>query len=71
MIVEFCKYGNLSNYLRSKRDDFLVYKVSHKLHDLYYSIFSSFWLQACQQCEQGATVFTAIKESPMRVSSSV
>ncbi|XP_061581509.1 vascular endothelial growth factor receptor kdr-like isoform X2 [Cololabis saira] len=26
MIVEFCKYGNLSNYLRSKRDDFLVYK---------------------------------------------
>lgn len=34
MIVEFCKYGNLSNYLRSKRDDFLVYKVSHKLHDL-------------------------------------
>lgn len=28
MIVEFCKYGNLSNYLRGKRDDFLVYKVS-------------------------------------------
>uniref|UniRef100_A0A8C7XR93 receptor protein-tyrosine kinase n=1 Tax=Oryzias sinensis TaxID=183150 RepID=A0A8C7XR93_9TELE len=28
MIVEFCKYGNLSNYLRSKRDDFLVYKVA-------------------------------------------
>uniref|UniRef100_A0A3Q3JFP0 receptor protein-tyrosine kinase n=1 Tax=Monopterus albus TaxID=43700 RepID=A0A3Q3JFP0_MONAL len=26
MIVEFCKYGNLSNYLRTKRDDFLVYK---------------------------------------------
>lgn len=26
MIVEFCKYGNLSNYLRSKREDFLVYK---------------------------------------------
>lgn len=26
MIVEFCKYGNLSNYLRSKRADFLVYK---------------------------------------------
>ncbi|KAK7922469.1 hypothetical protein WMY93_009371 [Mugilogobius chulae] len=26
MIVEFCKYGNLSNYLRSKRDDFVVYK---------------------------------------------
>ncbi|XP_044061818.1 vascular endothelial growth factor receptor kdr-like [Siniperca chuatsi] len=26
MIVEFCKYGNLSNYLRSKRDDFIVYK---------------------------------------------
>ncbi|XP_019935437.2 vascular endothelial growth factor receptor kdr-like isoform X1 [Paralichthys olivaceus] len=26
MIVEFCKYGNLSNYLRGKREDFLVYK---------------------------------------------
>ncbi|XP_047440846.1 vascular endothelial growth factor receptor kdr-like [Mugil cephalus] len=26
MIVEFCKYGNLSNYLRSKRDDFIVCK---------------------------------------------
>uniref|UniRef100_UPI0037E80AD7 vascular endothelial growth factor receptor kdr-like n=1 Tax=Semicossyphus pulcher TaxID=241346 RepID=UPI0037E80AD7 len=26
MIVEFCKYGNLSNYLRSKREDFIVYK---------------------------------------------
>ncbi|KAM4732924.1 LOW QUALITY PROTEIN: vascular endothelial growth factor receptor kdr-like [Anableps anableps] len=26
MIVEFCKYGNLSNYLRTKREDFLVYK---------------------------------------------
>ncbi|XP_077387767.1 vascular endothelial growth factor receptor kdr-like isoform X2 [Festucalex cinctus] len=27
MIVEFCKYGNLSNYLRGKRDDFVVYKI--------------------------------------------
>ncbi|KAG5263347.1 hypothetical protein AALO_G00263860 [Alosa alosa] len=26
IIVEFCKYGNLSNYLRSKRADFVVYK---------------------------------------------
>ncbi|KAL0974154.1 hypothetical protein UPYG_G00216370 [Umbra pygmaea] len=26
MIVEYCKYGNLSNYLRSKRADFFVYK---------------------------------------------
>lgn len=26
IIVEFCKYGNLSNYLRSKRGDFVVYK---------------------------------------------
>lgn len=32
MIVEFCKYGNLSNYLRGKRDDFIVYKVSDELH---------------------------------------
>lgn len=31
MIVEFCKYGNLSNYLRGKRDDFLVYKVSRMI----------------------------------------
>uniref|UniRef100_A0A8C9TEL1 receptor protein-tyrosine kinase n=1 Tax=Scleropages formosus TaxID=113540 RepID=A0A8C9TEL1_SCLFO len=28
VIVEYCKYGNLSNYLRSKRGDFIVYKVS-------------------------------------------
>uniref|UniRef100_A0A8C9RR54 receptor protein-tyrosine kinase n=1 Tax=Scleropages formosus TaxID=113540 RepID=A0A8C9RR54_SCLFO len=27
VIVEYCKYGNLSNYLRSKRGDFIVYKV--------------------------------------------
>uniref|UniRef100_A0AAY4E743 receptor protein-tyrosine kinase n=1 Tax=Denticeps clupeoides TaxID=299321 RepID=A0AAY4E743_9TELE len=26
IIVEFCKYGNLSNYLRSKRSDFVVCK---------------------------------------------
>uniref|UniRef100_A0A3B3SZ34 receptor protein-tyrosine kinase n=1 Tax=Paramormyrops kingsleyae TaxID=1676925 RepID=A0A3B3SZ34_9TELE len=26
IIVEYCKYGNLSNYLRSKRADFIVYK---------------------------------------------
>ncbi|XP_066571220.1 vascular endothelial growth factor receptor kdr-like isoform X2 [Amia ocellicauda] len=26
VIVEYCKYGNLSNYLRGKRSDFLVYK---------------------------------------------
>lgn len=30
MIVEFCKYGNLSNYLRGKREDFVVYKVSRE-----------------------------------------
>uniref|UniRef100_A0AAY4E811 receptor protein-tyrosine kinase n=1 Tax=Denticeps clupeoides TaxID=299321 RepID=A0AAY4E811_9TELE len=29
IIVEFCKYGNLSNYLRSKRSDFVVCKVRH------------------------------------------
>lgn len=34
MIVEFCKYGNLSNYLRGKRDDFLVYKVSLHLYNV-------------------------------------
>lgn len=42
MIVEFCKYGNLSNYLRGKRDDFLVYKVSHKPQDLETFQFSCF-----------------------------
>ncbi|KAM9470410.1 vascular endothelial growth factor receptor kdr-like [Clarias gariepinus] len=26
IIVEYCKYGNLSNFLRSKRGDFVVYK---------------------------------------------
>ncbi|XP_076877253.1 vascular endothelial growth factor receptor kdr-like [Brachyhypopomus gauderio] len=26
IIVEYCKYGNLCNYLRSKRGDFVVYK---------------------------------------------
>lgn len=34
MIVEYCKYGNLSNYLRSKRADFIVYKVNQQLHGL-------------------------------------
>ncbi|XP_069066777.1 vascular endothelial growth factor receptor kdr-like isoform X2 [Pleurodeles waltl] len=28
VIVEYCKYGNLSNYLRSKRGDFIIYKKS-------------------------------------------
>ncbi|XP_066555062.1 vascular endothelial growth factor receptor 1 isoform X2 [Amia ocellicauda] len=28
VIVEFCKYGNLSNYLKSKRDVFLLHKDS-------------------------------------------
>ncbi|XP_048459439.1 vascular endothelial growth factor receptor 3 [Rhincodon typus] len=26
VIVEYCKYGNLSNYLRSKREDFIPYR---------------------------------------------
>lgn len=45
MIVEFCKYGNLSNYLRGKRDDFLVYKVSLHLYNIVIFV-------------QGVTVFT-------------
>lgn len=28
VIVEYCKYGNLSNHLRSKRGDFVIYKVN-------------------------------------------
>lgn len=27
VIVEYCKYGNLSNYLKSKRDLFFLNKV--------------------------------------------
>uniref|UniRef100_A0A8C7UVL0 receptor protein-tyrosine kinase n=1 Tax=Oncorhynchus mykiss TaxID=8022 RepID=A0A8C7UVL0_ONCMY len=34
MIVEYCKYGNLSNYLRSKRADFIVYKVNQQLSEI-------------------------------------
>lgn len=54
MIVEFCKYGNLSNYLRSKRDDFLVYKVSLHLYDM-----NSFFLVIFVQ---GVTIFTTFLE---------
>lgn len=32
IIVEYCKYGNLSNYLRSRRGDFVVYKVSSRCY---------------------------------------
>lgn len=28
VIVEFCKYGNLSNFLRAKREAFSPYAVS-------------------------------------------
>lgn len=28
VIVEYCKYGNLSNYLRGKRGDFIICKVN-------------------------------------------
>lgn len=45
MIVEFCKYGNLSNYLRGKRDDFIVYKVSHELHDFLIILISRLFLR--------------------------
>lgn len=58
MIVEFCKYGNLSNYLRSKRDDFVVYKVSHTLYDSGTLAFTLFWLLAW--CEKGVTLLTTI-----------
>uniref|UniRef100_A0A452J0L7 Vascular endothelial growth factor receptor 3 n=1 Tax=Gopherus agassizii TaxID=38772 RepID=A0A452J0L7_9SAUR len=32
VIVEFCKYGNLSNYLRTKREGFSPYRVCSLLH---------------------------------------
>lgn len=32
VIVEFCKYGNLSNYLRTKREGFSPYRVSKLLY---------------------------------------
>ena len=31
VIVEYCKYGNLSNYLRAKREFFLPYRVGINL----------------------------------------
>nr|XP_045380934.1 vascular endothelial growth factor receptor 2 [Camelus bactrianus] len=34
VIVEFCKFGNLSTYLRSKRNEFVPYKVCHFLTQL-------------------------------------
>lgn len=30
VIVEYCKYGNLSNFLRAKREFFLPYRVTKK-----------------------------------------
>lgn len=35
VIVEFCKFGNLSTYLRSKRSEFVPYKVCHFLTQLW------------------------------------
>ena len=35
VIVEFCKFGNLSTYLRSKRNEFVPYKVCHSLPHLW------------------------------------
>lgn len=61
MIVEYCKYGNLSNYLRSKRADFIVYKVNQQLseillshqikslHDLVYLAVKTFMIQYISQ----------------------
>uniref|UniRef100_A0A6Q2XDI5 Vascular endothelial growth factor receptor 3 n=1 Tax=Esox lucius TaxID=8010 RepID=A0A6Q2XDI5_ESOLU len=31
VVVEYCKYGNLSNYLRAKREFFLPYRVRNQL----------------------------------------
>lgn len=31
VIVEYCKYGNLSNFLRAKREAFSPYAVSRRL----------------------------------------
>eukprot|EP00079_Xenopus_tropicalis_P038534 XP_017952305.1 PREDICTED: vascular endothelial growth factor receptor kdr-like [Xenopus tropicalis] len=38
VIVEYCKYGNLSNYLRSKRGDFIAYKYQEAEKALHGSI---------------------------------
>eukprot|EP00062_Callorhinchus_milii_P001162 gi/632935952/ref/XP_007891873.1/ PREDICTED: vascular endothelial growth factor receptor 1-like [Callorhinchus milii] len=32
VIVEYCKYGNLSNYLRSKRNDFILIKCQESVN---------------------------------------
>uniref|UniRef100_A0A8C4H2G5 Vascular endothelial growth factor receptor 3 n=1 Tax=Dicentrarchus labrax TaxID=13489 RepID=A0A8C4H2G5_DICLA len=34
VVVEYCKYGNLSNFLRAKREFFLPYRVSKTLQKL-------------------------------------
>lgn len=54
MIVEFCKYGNLSNYLRSKRDDFIVYKVSLEVNT---ELLDGFWPLLIINC---ACVFCSV-----------
>lgn len=49
IIVEFCKYGNLSNYLRSKRGDFVVYKVSSDT-SCSFSSDLTWWVQYWPEC---------------------
>lgn len=65
MIVEFCKYGNLSNYLRSKRDDFIVYKVRYKLHafDFPQLLLSHHFIEELSSVST-VTVLTTLWKSP-------
>lgn len=60
VIVEFCKFGNLSTYLRSKRNEFVPYKVCcHFLTQLWLQCkmeensewyrFIFFWLKFCEK----------------------
>ena len=62
VIVEFCKFGNLSTYLRSKRNEFVPYKVWHSLTQLWlhckmgenskwYRLI--FWLKFCEKLVRG------------------
>uniref|UniRef100_A0A672YZY4 Vascular endothelial growth factor receptor 3 n=1 Tax=Sphaeramia orbicularis TaxID=375764 RepID=A0A672YZY4_9TELE len=39
VIVEYCKYGNLSNFLRAKREFFLPYRVSKNTTEIFLCFF--------------------------------
>lgn len=44
VVVEYCKYGNLSNFLRAKREFFLPYRVSNPPPALSKMCFSQYFV---------------------------